>query len=105
MEECSVSITGSRASTWRSSASSVMLAWCWPRWDFQVLSYSGLRTHANRCRMALGAQRSHVLGLMIDGRQTCSFPVICLGRAAGKLRWPNCLRSEVFQVRTDPVAM
>jgi putative ABC transport system permease protein len=65
---------------------------------FSVLSYSvARRTHEIGVRMALGAERTHVLGLMLmmGGKLVLTGLVIGL---AGSLALARYLKSEVFQV-------
>jgi putative ABC transport system permease protein len=73
---------------------------------FGVLSYSvARRTHEIGVRMALGADRSHVLGLMLamGGRLVLTGLAVGLG---GSLLLGRYLQSEVFSVPvTDPVAI
>ena len=73
---------------------------------FSVLSYSvARRTHEIGVRMALGAERTHVLGLMLmmGGKLVLTGLVIGL---AGSLALARYLKSEVFQVpATDPIAL
>jgi putative ABC transport system permease protein len=73
---------------------------------FGVLSYSvARRTHEIGLRMALGADRGHVLGLMLamGGKLVLAGLVVGL---AGSLLLGRYLQSEVFSVPvTDPVTI
>jgi putative ABC transport system permease protein len=73
---------------------------------FSVLSYSVVqRTHEIGVRMALGAERSHILMLMI----TMGAKLVLTGLAIGlgvSLALTRYLKSEVFSVpATDPVSL
>ncbi len=73
---------------------------------YSVLSYSvARRTHEIGVRMALGAERRHVLNLVVR----MGFRLVSMGLAAGlvgSIVLGKILRSEVFQVpATDPVAI
>ena len=73
---------------------------------FSVLSYAVVRrTHEIGVRMALGAERGHVLGLMLRMGGKLVFAGLAAGLAASFLL-ARVLRSEVFQVPvTDWVAL
>jgi putative ABC transport system permease protein len=73
---------------------------------FSVLSYSvARRTHEIGVRMALGAQRNHVLGLMLSMGARLVITGLAIG-LGGSLLLARYLKSEVFQVpATDPVSL
>ena len=73
---------------------------------FGVLSYSvARRTHEIGVRMALGAERSHVLGLMMRMGGKLVLTGLAVG-VAGSLVLGRYVQSEVFSVSvTDPVAI
>jgi putative ABC transport system permease protein len=73
---------------------------------FGVLSYSvARRTHEIGVRMALGADRSHVLGLMMMMGGKLVLTGLAVG-LAGSLLLGRYLQSEVFSVPvTDPVTI
>jgi len=73
---------------------------------FGVLSYSvALRTHEIGVRMALGADRNHVLGLMMTMGGKLVLTGLAVGLAGGVVLG-RYLQSEVFSVPvTDPVAI
>jgi len=73
---------------------------------FGVLSYSvALRTHEIGVRMALGAGRNHVLGLMMTMGGKLVLTGLAVGLAGGVVLG-RYLQSEVFSVPvTDPVAI
>jgi len=73
---------------------------------FGVLSYSvARRTHEIGVRMALGAERSHVLGLMMRMGGKLVLTGLAVG-VAGSLLLGRYVQSEVFSVSvTDPVAI
>ena len=73
---------------------------------FSVMSYSVVRrTHEIGVRMALGAERSHVLRLTLAGGARLVLAGLAVG-LAGSFVLARVLRSEVFQVPvTDPLAI
>lgn len=73
---------------------------------FSVLSYSVvLRTHEIGVRMALGAERSHVLTLVVSLGAKLLLAGLAIG-LGGSLLLARYLKSEVFQApATDPVSL
>ena len=73
---------------------------------FSVLSYSVVRrTHEIGVRMALGAERSHVLSLMLAMGGKLVLTGLAAG-LAGSFLLARLIRSEVFEVPvTDPVSL
>jgi putative ABC transport system permease protein len=73
---------------------------------FSVLSYSvARRTHEIGVRMALGAERGHVLALMFSMGAKLVVTGLAIG-IAGSLLLARVLKSQVFQVpATDPVSL
>jgi putative ABC transport system permease protein len=73
---------------------------------FSVLSYSVVqRTHEIGVRMALGAERNHVLALMLSMGAKLVGAGLAIG-LGGSLLLARYLKSEVFQVpATDPVSL
>jgi putative ABC transport system permease protein len=73
---------------------------------FSVLSYSVVRrTHEIGVRMALGADRSHVLTLILSMGAKLVLAGLGIG-LAGSIALARYLRSEVFQApATDPVSL
>ena len=73
---------------------------------FSVLSYSvERRTHEIGVRMALGAERNHVLHLMLAMGAKLVLTGLAVG-LAGSLLLARYLKSEIFQVpATDPISL
>jgi len=73
---------------------------------FSVLSYSvERRTHEIGVRMALGAERNHVLHLMLAMGAKLVLTGLAVG-LAGSLLLARYLKSEIFQVpATDPIPL
>jgi ABC-type antimicrobial peptide transport system permease subunit len=71
-----------------------------------VLSYSVVRrSHEIGIRMALGAERSHILSLMLSMGAKLVLAGLVIG-LAGSIALARYLRSEVFQApATDPLSL